>query len=153
MHLFTHSRSPSEAGTMWTLCFQALCASFRGRRRGGSGNKDLRRSWSPGPLLPLLENSLAQSFLVRPWGWHMAPSHLPKKENQPPTQERTRSLSPGRGSLRGKCLFPKVNEEPALSLPPHLRHPFSWRSRQQPLGREQRGPAAPACGSAPAPGR
>lgn len=93
MYLFTHSLSPSAAGTMWTLCFQALCASFE--RPGGEaavgreGDLEIKTSGAPevlDPLLPLFQDSLGRSSLVRPGRWHMVPSHLSKEKNQPPTQ-------------------------------------------------------------------
>lgn len=87
MHLFTHSLSLLAAGTMWTLCFQALCASF-GRpgeeALGREGDLEIKTSGAPevlDPLFPLFEDSLGRRCLVRPGGWHMAPSHLPKKKN------------------------------------------------------------------------
>lgn len=69
---------------------------------GREGDLEIKTSGAPevpGPLFPLFEGSLGWSSLLRPGGWHMAPSHLPKKKNQPPIQERTRSLRPGRRSL------------------------------------------------------
>lgn len=86
MHLFTHSLSRLAAGTMWTLCFQTLCARFGclgEAALGKEGDLEIKPSGAPkvlDPLLPLFEDSLGRSSLVRPGGWHMAPSHLPKKK-------------------------------------------------------------------------
>lgn len=66
------------------------------------GDLEIKTSGAPevrGPLFPLFEDSLGRSSLLRLGGWHMAPSHLPRKKNQPPTQERTGPLRPRRGSL------------------------------------------------------
>lgn len=68
-------------------------------REGDLGIKTQSAPEVPGPLFLLFAGSLGWSSLLRPGGWHMAPSHLPKKKNQPPIQERTRSLRPGRRSL------------------------------------------------------
>lgn len=50
---------------------------------GREGDLEIKTSGAPKvlhPLLPLFEDSLGRSSLVRPGGWHMAPSHLPKKK-------------------------------------------------------------------------
>lgn len=123
MHLFTHSLSASAAGTMWTLCFQAQCASF-GRTGGGgpgqgagSGNKDLRHSWGPGPSPPFVGELPGPELPCAPLG--VAYGALsPTQEREPATHSRAHEVpEPGEGESLRERLFPKVNEEPALSLP------------------------------------
>lgn len=82
-----------------------------GRRpQAGRGNLQIKTLDAPevlGPLFLLFEDSPGQSSLVRPGGWHMAPSHLPKKKNQLPIQERMRSLRRGGGATEGIASLPK----------------------------------------------
>ena len=72
---------------------------------------------------------------MRPGGWHMAPSHLPKKKNWLAIQERTRSQSWGGGVSGGRASLPTRTGSPACLPPPHLRRP---QRVQQPLGGEPR---------------
>lgn len=98
---------------------------------GREGHLQIKTSDAPevrGPLFPLFEDSPGRISLVRPGGWHMAPSHLPKKKNRLPIQERTSSLSRGGGVSGGITSLPKQMRSPPYLSPPHLRHPFSWRS-------------------------
>lgn len=56
---------------------------------GREGDLEIKTSGAPevlDPLLPLFQDSLGRSSLVRPGRWHMVPSHLSKEKNQPPTQ-------------------------------------------------------------------
>lgn len=56
---------------------------------GREGDLEIKTSGAPevlDPLLPLFQDSLGRSSLVRPGGWHMVPSHLPKEKSEPPTQ-------------------------------------------------------------------
>lgn len=93
---------------MWTLCFQALRASYGHPggggpgQGGGSGNKDLGRSRGPGPSLPFVRGLPGLEFPPTPWG--VAYGALsPTQEKEPATHSRAHEVSaPGEGeSLRG----------------------------------------------------